>query len=126
MISIAPLSPTRIVPLSEQASGYCKDPFQIQFENLTSSFLTPEQVKSIARILRPTKKTIIDPYAWQDKLHELFNDRPFAALLILKLDMVDERDSPLGIGYKSTGRAPSGKCFRIDVGADSDIATAFN
>jgi len=72
------------------------------------------------------QKTIIDPWALRDKLYELFNDRPFAGLLILKLDMVDERDSPLGIGYKSTGRAPSGKCFRIDVCADSDIATAFN
>jgi hypothetical protein len=89
MISIATLSPARIVPLSEQASGYCKDPFQIQFENLTSSFLTPEQVKSIAPLLRPIKKTIIDPWALQDKLYELFNDRPFAGLLILKLDMVD-------------------------------------
>jgi hypothetical protein len=72
------------------------------------------------------KNVIIDPWVLQDRLHELFNDRPFAGLLILKLDMVDERDSPLGIGYKSTGRAPSGKCFRIDVCADSDIATTFN
>jgi hypothetical protein len=39
-----------------------------------------------------------DPWALQDELRALFNDRPFAGLLILKLDMVDERDSPLGIG----------------------------
>jgi hypothetical protein len=37
------------------------------------------------------------------KLYELFNHRSFAGLLILKLDMVDERDSPPGIGFKSTG-----------------------
>jgi hypothetical protein len=41
---------------------------------------------------------IIDPSALQDKLHSLFNQRSFAGLLILKLDMVDECDSPLGIG----------------------------
>ena len=32
------------------------------------------------------------------KLHELFNDRSFAGLLIRKLDMVDERRSTLRIG----------------------------
>ena len=32
------------------------------------------------------------------KLHELFNDRSFAGLLIRELDMVDERYSTLRIG----------------------------
>jgi hypothetical protein len=32
------------------------------------------------------------------KLHELFNDRSFAGLLIRELDMVDERHSTLRIG----------------------------
>jgi hypothetical protein len=32
------------------------------------------------------------------KLHELFNDRSFAGLLIRELDMVDERRSTLRIG----------------------------
>ena len=69
---------------------------------------------------------MIDPSAQQDKLHELFNHRSFPGLLVLKLDMVDERDSPLGIGYISTGGAPSGKCFRIDIYAKSNIATTLN
>jgi hypothetical protein len=59
-------------------------------------------------------------------LSGLFNQRSFAGLLVLKLDMVDERDSPLGIGYISTGGAPSGKCFRIDIYAKSNIATTLN
>jgi hypothetical protein len=38
------------------------------------------------------------PSTLQDKLHELFNRRSFAGLLIFKLDMVDECGSPPGIG----------------------------
>jgi hypothetical protein len=40
--------------------------------------------------------------------------------------MVGERYSPLRIGEKSMQVAPIGKCFRIDVCANSDIASTLN
>jgi hypothetical protein len=88
--------------------------------------LHPYPVEFIAAILIPTKKTIIDPSTLHVNLYELFDDRSLAGLLILEFDMVDERRSALGIGSKSMYVAPIGKCFRIDVCANSDIANTLN
>jgi hypothetical protein len=82
--------------------------------------------KFIAATLIPTKKTIIDPTTLHVNLYELFDNRSFAGLLILEFDMVDERCPALGIGSKSMYVAPIGKCFRIDVCANSYIANTLN
>jgi hypothetical protein len=59
-------------------------------------------------------------------LHALFDDRSFTGLLILELDVGDERRSALGICSASMTVAPIDKCLRIDVRANSDIADTLN
>ena len=59
-------------------------------------------------------------------VYKLFDDCPFAGLLIFEYHMVGERRSRLGIGLELTRGAPIDKCFRIEVCANSDIAHTLN
>ena len=90
-----------------------------------SSKLHPYPVEFIAAILIPTT-TIVDPSARQVNVCELLDDRSFAGLPILELDVGDERRSALGIGFKSTTVAAIGKSFRIDVCANVGPISGLN